>query len=80
MVKTIARKTKGQGQRKAKRCVTRKNQKGRKLIPLVVGSYFTHSLSNVTRMQIVKSNSNRRSRTNILANTIFLFITDVKAH
>jgi hypothetical protein len=37
----------------------------RELIPLMVGSYFTHNLSNVTHMQIMTSNSNRKSRTNI---------------
>jgi hypothetical protein len=40
-------------------------KKGRELILLVVGSYFTHNPSNVTYMQIVISNSNGRSRTNI---------------
>jgi hypothetical protein len=40
-------------------------REGRKLVPLVVGSYLTHKPSNVANMQIVKSNSNRRSRTSI---------------
>jgi len=45
---------------------TRRNQKKkRELVPLVVGSYFTHGPSNVAYMQIVKSNSNGRPRTSI---------------
>jgi hypothetical protein len=41
MVGTIIRATKKEGQRKAKRCTTHKNQKERrKLVPLVVRSYL----------------------------------------
>jgi hypothetical protein len=40
---------KGEGQRKAKRQPAHRNQKkGRELVPLVIGSYLTHGLSNVT--------------------------------
>ncbi len=66
MVKTITRKTKMEGQRKAKKRTAHKNQKkGRELIPLMVGSYLTHDPSNVAYMQIVSLNNNGRSRTNI---------------
>jgi len=40
-------------------------KEGKELVPLVVGSYFTHNPFNVAYMQIMRSNSNRRSRTNI---------------
>jgi hypothetical protein len=40
-------------------------KKGRKLIPFVIGSYFTHGSFNVTYMQIVRFNSNGRPRTSI---------------
>ncbi len=40
-------------------------KKGRKLVSFMIGSHFTHDLSNVTNMQIVKYNSSGRSRTNI---------------
>jgi hypothetical protein len=53
------------GQRKAKRHKAPKNQKNRELVPLVVGSYFIHILTNVAYMQIVRSNNNGRSKTNI---------------
>jgi hypothetical protein len=49
----------------------------RELVPLVGESYLTHSSSNVTCMQIMRSNNNRRSETSItsiLANAIFLSI------
>jgi hypothetical protein len=50
-----------EGQRKAKRHTAHRNQR-REQVPLVVGGYLTHSPSNVTCMQLVKSNNNRRSR------------------
>jgi hypothetical protein len=40
-------------------------KEGRKLVLIVVGNYLTHHPFNVTRMQIMKPNSNRRFRTNI---------------
>jgi hypothetical protein len=40
-------------------------KKGRKLVFLVVGSYFTHGPFNVTYMQIVGFNSSGRFKTNI---------------
>jgi hypothetical protein len=68
MAKTIIGETKKEGQRKAKRrktCKNQKKRKGRKLVFLMVGSYFTHYPSNVACMQIVKSNSNGRFKTSI---------------
>jgi hypothetical protein len=61
----IARETKREGQRKAKRHTARRKteRKGRELVPIVVGSYLTHGPSNVTCIQIVRSNNNGRSRT-----------------
>jgi len=44
---------------------TRTKKKRRKLIPLVVGNYFTHNPSNVACMQIMRYNNNGRSRTSI---------------
>jgi hypothetical protein len=65
MVKTITRKKKGKAKERPKNVQPVGTKEGRKLILLVVGSYFTHNPFNVTCMQIMKSNSNRRSRTNI---------------
>jgi hypothetical protein len=66
MVGTIVGETKREGQRKAKRCTCHKNKiKGKKLVLLVVGSYFIHSPFNVACMQIMKSNNNGKFRTNI---------------
>jgi hypothetical protein len=41
------------------------SKKGRELVLFIVGNYFTHNPSNVAYMQIVRSNSNGKSRTNI---------------
>jgi hypothetical protein len=81
MAGTITRETKREGQKKAKRQTTRKNQKkGRKLIPFVVGSYFTHSPSNVasckSRNLIIMGGLEQPS----LANAIFLSMVEAKAH
>jgi len=62
MAKTIIGEIKKEGQKMQN---PQKPEKGRELIPLMVGSYFTHDPSNVTCMQIVRSNSNGRSKTNI---------------
>jgi hypothetical protein len=52
----------------------RTKKKGRKLVLFMVGSYFTHSPSNVASMQIVKSNNNGRSKTNITCqHNLFLY-------
>jgi len=40
-------------------------KEGRELVLFVVGNYFTHRAFNVTHMQIMKLNNNRRFRTNI---------------
>ncbi len=51
MAKNIKEETKREGQRKAKKCTTHKNQeKGREIILLVVGSNFTHSPFNIICM------------------------------
>jgi hypothetical protein len=65
MVETIIGETKREGQRNAKGCTARKNQKRRELVPFVVGNYFTHSPFNVTYIQIMRYNSNGRSRISI---------------
>jgi len=64
MVGTITQKTKGKAKEKlyAQPVGTKE---GRELVPLLVGSYLTQNPSNVTNMQIVRSNNNRRSKTNI---------------
>jgi hypothetical protein len=66
MARTITRRQKSEGQRKAKRRTAPRNQrKERELVPLEVGSYLTHGLSNVVYMQIVRSNSNKKYKTSI---------------
>jgi hypothetical protein len=66
MAGTIKEETKKEGQRKAKRLTTGRNQdKGREPVPLLVGSNLTCGLSNVDCMQIVRSNNNGRFRTSI---------------
>jgi hypothetical protein len=71
MDRTIPRETKMGRPKKAKRRTTPRAQKekgpkrGRELVSLAVGSYFTHGPSNVKNMQIVRFNSNGRLRTNI---------------
>jgi hypothetical protein len=42
-----------------------RTKEGRELVPLVIGSYFTHNPSNVANKQIMKFNSNKRSKTSI---------------
>jgi hypothetical protein len=64
MAGTIKGETKREGQKTHNSHEPKK--KGRELISLVVGSYFTHYPSNVTYMQIVRSNTNGRSKTNII--------------
>jgi hypothetical protein len=58
-----------QANRKAKerprRQVAQRNQRRERASPSMVGSYLTHNPSNFTCMQIMKSDSNRRSSTNI---------------
>jgi hypothetical protein len=44
----------------------RNHEKGKKLVPLVVGSYLTHNPCIVTCMQIMRFNNNGRFRTNII--------------
>jgi hypothetical protein len=66
MTRTIKKETKREGQKKTKRRTTCKNQKkGKKLVPFMVGGNLTHGPFNVTYMQIMKSNSNGKFRTNI---------------
>jgi hypothetical protein len=50
MVGTIARETKREGKKKAKRRIAYRNKKRKKLVLLVVESYFTHRFFNVTCM------------------------------
>jgi hypothetical protein len=73
MAGTIARETKREGQRKVTRRTTYRNKKRKKLVPLMVGSYFTCSPSNFACMQIVISNNIGRSRTSITHQHNLLF-------
>jgi len=73
MARSITRETKREGQRKAKRWPTCKNQKKKELVLFVVERYFIHAPCNVTCMQIVKFNSNERSRTCITRQCNLLF-------
>ncbi len=66
MARTITWETKKEGQKKAKRHTNiRTKKKGRKLVPFVVGSYFTHNPFDVACMQIMRPNDNGRSRISI---------------
>jgi hypothetical protein len=65
MARTITPKTKGKAKERPKDTQPVRTKEGRELVPLVVGNYFTHNLSNVICMQIVKFNNNRRSRISI---------------
>jgi hypothetical protein len=65
MVGTITHKTKGKAKERPTNAQTTGTEERRKLVLLVVGSYLTHSLSNVTYMQIVRSENNNKFRTNI---------------
>ncbi len=87
MAETITGETKREGQRKAKRRTTYRTQnrcrtqnRRRKQIPLVVGSYFIHGSSNVACMQIMITNSKEGLEQASPANAIFLFITEAKTH
>ncbi len=62
MVETITKETK------------KERPKDTHVVPLIVGSYVTHNPSNVTCIQIIRSNSHERSRRSITTNIIFLFI------
>jgi hypothetical protein len=65
MAKTIKWKTKRRAKERPKEVQPEGTKEGRGLILLVVRNYFTYNLSNVANMRIVKSNNNRRCRTNI---------------
>jgi hypothetical protein len=65
MVGTIMQKTKGKAKKRPKDVQPKGTKEARELVPLTVESYFTHNLSNVVCMQIVRSNSNRRLKTNV---------------
>jgi hypothetical protein len=56
-------KQKGKAKERPKDDQLAKTKQRKELIHFVVGSYFTHGPYNVTCMQIVKFNSNGRSRT-----------------
>jgi hypothetical protein len=57
------RRQKGRPKKGRMMCRPGGTKEGRDLVLLVVGSYLTHSPSNVVCMQIVRSNRNSRSRT-----------------
>jgi hypothetical protein len=65
MAITIKWKQKRKAKERPKDAQPIRTKKGRGLVPLVVGSYLTHGPSNVTNMQIVKSNNNGRSKRSI---------------
>ncbi len=73
MVETITQKTKGKAKERPKDVQPKRTKEGRELIPFVVRGYFTHNLSNVVCMQVMKSNHNRRYRTNISCQLNFPF-------
>jgi hypothetical protein len=51
MARAITRETKREGQKTHN---LQEQKKGKKLVPFVVGSYFTHDPSSVVNMQIVR--------------------------
>jgi hypothetical protein len=59
MAGTITQKTKGEAKEKPKNSQLAGVKERRELVPLVVGSYLTHSSSNVTGMQIMRSHNNK---------------------
>ncbi len=63
MARIITWKTKGKPKERQKDARPTRTKEGRELVPLMVGSYLTHNRSNVACMQIMRSNSNRRSIT-----------------
>jgi hypothetical protein len=63
MVGIIKQKTKWKAKERPKDAQSVGTKEARELVPLLVGSYLTDSLFNVTCMQIMRSNSNRRLRT-----------------
>jgi hypothetical protein len=65
MARIITWKTKGKAEKRSKDTQPARTKEGRELVPLVVRNYLTHCFSNVTCMQIVRFNTNRRFRTNI---------------
>jgi len=71
IVGTITQKTKGKAKEKSKDAQRTETKEGRELFSFMVGSYLTHSLSNVNGKQIVRSNNNRRFKQASPANTIF---------
>jgi len=56
-------KQKGKAKERPKDDQLAKTKQKKELVPFMVGSYLTHGPYNVTCMQIVKFNSNGRSRT-----------------
>jgi hypothetical protein len=80
MVRIITQKTKGKAKERPNDMQPARIIKGRELVPLVVGSYLTHSLSHVACMQIERSNSLEGLKQVFLTNVIFSFIVEAKAH
>ncbi len=65
MIRTITCKTKGKVKEMPKDTQHARTKEGRKLVLLMVGSYFTQNPSNVVYNQIMKFNNNRQPKTNI---------------
>jgi hypothetical protein len=66
MAKIIPGETKRGRPKKGQKMQSLKGPKrGREIVSFVVGNYFTHNISNVTSMQIVRSNSSGRFKINI---------------
>jgi hypothetical protein len=83
MVVTIIGKTKGNVKERLKDWQPIGTKEGRELVPLMIGSYLTHSLCIVAYMQIMRSNKNRRFRISngiiYPVNIILFSIAKVKA-
>jgi hypothetical protein len=54
MVKIITQKTKRKAKERSKDTELARTKEGRKLVLFMVGNYFTHNISNVTYMQIMR--------------------------
>jgi len=80
MVGTIMQQTKGKAKKRPKDVHPIGIKERRKLIPLMVGNYFTHNPLDVVCMQIMRSKNNKRLRTNISCQCNLPFYSKGKAH
>jgi len=73
MVETITWKIKGKARERPKDTQPTRTKEGKERVCFVVGSYFTTALLNVTCMQIVRFNNNKKYKTSISHQCNLLF-------